>query len=213
MNNIIIALAKGRLLSPTINLLQEAGISCSILHSDTRKLILKNDTARITYILAKSNDIPYFVKSGVADIGIVGKDILLEVDKSHHEIDELADLHIGKCRMVLAGKAELKGKLDTIKDLKVASKYPNIAKQYFSKKNKDVEIIALSGSVELAPLVGLSDVIFEIVESGKTLSDNNLSILEDVLDLSARLIVNRESLKKEYDRIMEIVHRITKTLI
>ena len=173
----------------------------------TRKLIFTNEEYKMKFILVKASDVPTYVEYGAADIGIVGKDTLLEESRNLYE---MVDLGFGKCRMCVCGPLELKDKLHTMTNLTVASKYPKIASKYFQEDNgQTIELIKLNGSVELAPLVGLSDVIVDIVETGKTLKENGLDVLETVVDLSARFVVNKVSMKMEKDRIMNIVEKFT----
>ncbi len=202
MRYLTIALAKGRLAKKAMAMLEEIGISCDEMKSDTRKLIFTNEELKLKFFLAKANDVPTYVEYGAADIGVVGKDTILEEKKNLYE---LVDLGFGKCNMVVAGPEDAKERLNNSNLIRVATKYPNIAKDYFyNKKNKNVDIIKLNGSIELAPLVGLSEVIVDIVETGSTLKDNGLVILETICPLSARMVVNRVSLKMEGDRINKI---------
>ncbi len=210
MKDIVIALAKGRLAELSIKLFEEIGIDCSMLREKSRKLIFQNDSMHLKLILVKAGDVPTYVEYGAADIGIVGKDTLLEAGRNLYE---MVDLKFGACKMAVAGPRKLAGKLDTIPNLRVASKYPNIAREYFQiKKGQTIEVIQLGGSVELAPLVGLSDVIVDIVESGKTLRENGLDVLEEITDLSARLVANRVSVKLERERILSLVGSIEAVL-
>ena len=156
--------------------------------------------------MVKASDVPTYVEYGAADIGIIGKDTLLEEGRNLYE---MVNLQFGACRMVVAGPKDLEGKLDNLNDKRVATKYPRIAREYFEiKKGQTIEVIKLNGSVELAPLVGLSEVIVDIVESGKTLQENGLVVLEEICNISARLVVNRVSMKMEKDRIMDIVEKV-----
>ena len=211
MRYFTVALAKGRLADFAIDIFSQIGIDCSEMKEKTRKLIFTNENAKMKFILVKASDVPTYVEYGAADIGIVGKDTLLEENR---KLYEMVDLGFGKCSMCVCGPNELKGKLDSVTNLRVASKYPKIAKHYFNdEKGMTIEIIKLNGSVELAPLVGLSDVIVDIVETGSTLRANGLDVLEEVVPLSARLIVNKVSMKMERERIMKLVEdfdRITK---
>ena len=202
MRYLTVALAKGRLAELFISI----GMDCSEMKEKTRKLIFTDEKNKMKFILVKASDVPTYVEYGAADIGIVGKDTLLEESRNLYE---MVDLGFGKCKMAVCGPKELKG------NLRVASKYPHIAMKYFQDdKGQTIEIIKLNGSVELAPLVGLSDVIVDIVETGKTLYENGLDVLEDVCPLSARFVVNKVSMKMETERIMNIVkqfeERITK---
>ncbi len=209
MRYITIALAKGRLADLTVDLLEQAGLEVSELRTKTRKLIFTDEKNKFKFILVKASDVPTYVEYGAADIGVVGRDTLLEDGK---DLYEMLDLGFGACKMAVAGPAELAGKLDGMSHIRVASKYINIAKNYYQfEKKQSVEIIKLSGSVELAPIVGLSEVIVDIVESGKTLKENGLTVLEEICDLSARFVVNRVSMKMERERILALVQKL-KTL-
>ena len=212
MRYLTVALAKGRLAELAMELFISIGMDCSEMKEKTRKLIFTDEKNKMKFILVKATDVPTYVEYGAADIGIVGKDTLLEESRNLYE---MVDLGFGKCKMAVCGPKELKGKLGTMTNLRVASKYPHIAMKYFQDdKGQTIEIIKLNGSVELAPLVGLSDVIVDIVETGKTLYENGLDVLEDVCPLSARFVVNKVSMKMETERIMNIVkqfeERITK---
>ncbi|MBE7047927.1 MAG: ATP phosphoribosyltransferase [Ruminococcaceae bacterium] len=210
MNYITIALAKGRLAELSVDLLEQAGLNVSELREKTRKLIFTDEENKYKFILVKASDVPTYVEYGAADIGIVGRDTLLEARK---DLYETINLGFGSCRMAVAGPKELAGKLDQIHNMRVATKYTQIAKNYYHLvKKQSVEIIKLHGSVELAPLVGLSEVIVDIVESGKTLKENGLEVLEDVCDLSARFVINRVSLKMESERILSLVNKIKELL-
>ncbi len=203
MDYLTVALAKGRLAEMAMDIFAEIGMDCLEMKEKTRKLIFTDEKNKMKFILVKASDVPTYVEYGAADIGIVGKDTLLEDSRNLYE---MVDLGFGKCKMAVCGPAELKDKLGGITDLRVASKYPNIALRYFQdEKGQTIEIIKLNGSVELAPLVGLSDVIVDIVETGKTLKENGLDVLEDVCELSARFVVNKVSMKMETERIMDIV--------
>ncbi|NCU26829.1 ATP phosphoribosyltransferase, partial [Candidatus Nomurabacteria bacterium] len=192
MDTITIALSKGRLAEQAVELLEAAGYDCSATRSGGRKLILE-DGSGLRFIMAKPADVPTYVEYGAADIGVVGKDTLLEEGRQLYEV---LDLGFGACRMCVCGSPELADKLDRIPNKRVATKYPNIAKQYFEEvKRESVEVIKLNGSVELAPLIGLSEVIVDIVESGRTLKENGLDVLEVIADISARMVVNRVSMK------------------
>ncbi|MBR1441994.1 MAG: ATP phosphoribosyltransferase [Firmicutes bacterium] len=206
MEYITFALAKGRLAEKTMELLEKTGITCEEMKEDSRKLIFVNEEAKLKFFLAKASDVPTYVEHGSADIGVIGKDTLLEETRNLYEV---LDLGFGKCRFAVAGKAEIREKLERSNDLRVATKYPNIAKEYFyKKKHKTVEIIKLHGSVELGPIVGLSDVIVDIVETGSTLRANGLEVLEEICPVSARVVVNRVSMKMEHERISKIIEGI-----
>ncbi len=204
MRYLTFALAKGRLAKETLNLLEKIGITCEEINdSKTRKLIFQNDELGMRFFLAKPSDVPTYVEYGVADIGVVGRDTLLEEGRNLYEV---MDLGFGKCRMCVCGPASAKELLTKNEIIRVASKYPNIAKNYFKdKKNQTVEIIKLNGSVELAPIVGLSEVIVDIVETGSTLKENGLEVLETITDLSARVVVNQVSLRMEHERINKLL--------
>ncbi len=205
MRYLTVALAKGRLAELAMDIFSSIGMDCEQMKEKTRKLIFTDEKNKMKFILVKASDVPTYVEYGAADIGIVGKDTLLEEGRNLYE---MVDLGFGKCRMCVCGPKHLMGKLDKIKELKVASKYTETANRYFRDvKGQTVDIIKLHGSVELAPLVGLSDVIVDIVETGKTLHENGLDVLETVCELSARLVVNKVSMKMERDRIMNIVDR------
>lgn len=208
MRYITIALAKGRLTELSIKFLEGADIDCTELKSNSRKLILSDEKNKIRFFLAKPADVPVYVEYGAADIGIVGKDTLLEEGRDLYEVLNLA---FAKCKMCVAGPKELEGRMDSITITRVATKYPEIARMYFRRKRKEsVEIIKLSGSVELAPLVGLSDVIVDLVETGRTLKENGLVVLDHIADISARMVVNRVSMKMENERIGKLIREIRK---
>lgn len=210
MRYITIALSKGRLTELSIDLLEGAGIDCSELKGNSRKLILTDEKNKIRFFLAKPADVPVYVEYGAADIGIVGKDTLLEEGRDLYEV---LDLGFAKCRMCVAGPRELEGKMDSVSITRVATKYPEVACMYFRHKRREsVEIIKLSGSIELAPLVGLSEVIVDLVETGRTLKENGLVVLDTICDVSARLVVNRVSMKMEDQRITKLIEDIRKQL-
>jgi len=200
---ITIALSKGRLAEQALDLLEAAGYDCSAAREKSRRLILEDEKAGLRFIMAKPADVPTYVEYGAADIGVVGKDTLLEEGRQLYEV---IDLGFGACQMCVCGPASLKGKLDQIPNKRVASKYPNITRSYFEgTKRESVEIIKLNGSVELAPLIGLAEVIVDIVESGRTLRENGLDVLEVIADISARVIVNRVSMKMKAQSIMPML--------
>ncbi len=211
MKYITIALAKGRLAKQTLQLLEQTGITCEEMKDkDTRKLIFVNEELKLKFFLSKTSDVPTYVEYGAADIGVVGSDTILEEGR---KILEVLDLGLGKCRMCVAGPASAKKLLKTNQIIRVASKYPKIAKDYFyNKKHQNVEIVKLNGSVELAPIVGLSEVIVDIVETGSTLRENGLEVLEEICPLSARVIVNEASMKMQRERITKIVKDLKNTL-
>jgi ATP phosphoribosyltransferase len=204
MRYITIALAKGRLAKNALEIFENIGITCEEMKDEkTRKLIFTNEELKLRFFLAKPSDVPTYVEYGAADIGIVGKDTILEEDRKLYEV---YDLKIGNCKMCVCGPAEAAEKLRHHELIRVASKYPNIAKDYFyNKKHQTVEIIKLNGSVELAPIVGLSEVIVDIVETGATLRENGLQVLEEVCPLSARMVVNQVSMKMENERITKLI--------
>ena len=205
------ALCKGRLAKQTLELLEELGITCEEMKDkDSRKLIFVNEELKLKFFLSKGPDVPTYVEYGAADIGVVGKDTILEAGKKVHEV---LDLGFGKCRMCVCGPADAKKYLENHELIRVATKYPNIAKNYFSeKKNQTVEIIKLNGSVELAPLVDLSEVIVDIVETGSTLRENGLEVLEEICPLSARVVVNQVSLKMEHERIRKLLNDLNEII-
>lgn len=204
MNKIIVALAKGRLADKAIEILEECGLDCSPLKVKTRKLILSDASNNFEFIFVKPGDVPTYVERGAADIGFVGKDTLLEENK---DVYEMVDLKFGGCRMCVAGPKSSEGAM-TNSSFRVASKYVNVAREYYHSIGIDAEIIKLNGSVELGPVIGLSDVIVDIVESGKTLEANGLEVLEDICDITARLIVNKVSLKTSANIILPLIEKI-----
>ncbi len=208
MKYLTFALAKGRLAEKTMELLEEIGITCDEMKEKSRKLIFTNEKLKLKFFLAKATDVPTYVEYGAADIGIIGKDTLLEEKRN---LCEVLDLKFGKCRFAVAGKKEIREKLDKSNDLRVATKYPNIAKEYFyQKKHQTVEIVKLNGSVELGPIVGLADVIVDIVETGSTLKENGLEVLEEICPVSARMVVNPVSMKLQSEKIIEIIKGLSK---
>ena len=204
MRYLTIALAKGRLANKAMDLFEAVGISCEEMKDkDSRKLIFVNEDLGVRFFLAKANDVPTYVEYGAADIGIVGRDTILEEGRKLYEV---LDLGIGKCRMCVCGPEAAREKLKHHELIRVATKYPNIAKDYFyNQKYQTVEIVKLNGSIELAPIVGLSEVIVDIVETGSTLRENGLVVLEEVCSLSARMVVNQVSMKTENERISSII--------
>lgn len=210
MRYLTIALSKGRLTKMAVELFEAIGMDCSELKGSSRKLILMDEKSKIKFFLAKPSDVPTYVEYGAADLGIVGKDTLLEEGRHLYEV---LDLGFAACKMVVAGPKEYVGKLDQFTNKRVATKYPRIAREYFEHKRREsIEIIKLNGSVELAPLVGLSEVIVDIVESGRTLKENDLVVLDEIADISSRLIVNRVSMKMESERINKIIDGLRKEL-
>lgn len=203
------ALGKGRLANKTLDLLEQIGITCEEMKDkNTRKLIFVNEELKLKFFLSKALDVPTYVEYGAADIGVVGKDTILEAGRKLYEV---LDLNVGKCRMCVAGPESAREKLNDGSLIRVASKYPRIAKDYFyNTKHQTVEIIKLNGSVELAPIVGLSEVIVDIVETGSTLKENGLKVLEEICPLSARVVVNEVSMKMEHERITKLVKDLKK---
>ncbi|MBQ7486712.1 MAG: ATP phosphoribosyltransferase [Clostridia bacterium] len=195
-----IALPKGRLGEKAYKVLAEAGYPCPEILENNRKLIFENTDAGVQYFLVKPSDVSVYVEHGAADAGIVGKDILLEYEP---DIYELFDLRMGKCRMCVAGPRDFRD--SHTRALRVATKFPHIAGRYFDARSRDIEIIHLNGSIELAPLVGLSDVIVDIVETGTTLRENGLSVLEEIVPISARFIANKARFKFKGDEIRHIL--------
>ena len=205
-----IALPKGRLADQTLDIMEKAGYDVSAARDKSRKLILEDKDAGLRFILSKPSDVPTYVEYGAADIGVVGKDTLLEEGRQLYEV---LDLGLGKCRMCVAGPAALNDKLDEIPNKRVGTKYPNITRNYFEGvRGESVEIIKLNGSVELAPLTGLAEVIVDIVESGRTLYENGLDVLETVADISARLVVNRVSMKMKEEEIKPMIAKLKDAL-
>ncbi len=204
MRYLTIALAKGRMAKKSLELFEQIGLTCEEMKDEkTRKLIFVNEDLKLRFFLAKANDVPTYVEYGAADIGIVGKDTILEEGRNLYEV---LDLGIGKCRMCVCGPQSAESLLKNHEMMRVATKYPHIAKDYFyNKKHQTVEFIKLNGSIELAPIVGLSEVIVDIVETGSTLKENGLVVLEEICDLSARMIVNQVSMKMENERITKII--------
>ena len=209
MKYLTIALAKGRLAKQTLALLEQTGITCEEMKDkDTRKLIFVNEELGLKFFLSKTSDVPTYVEYGAADIGVVGSDTILEEGRKILEV-----LELGKCRMCVAGPASARELLKKNEIIRVASKYPKIAKDYFyNKKHQTVEIVKLNGSVELAPIVGLSEVIVDIVETGSTLKENGLEVLEEICPLSARVVVNEASMKMQRERITKIVKDLKQAL-
>lgn len=207
MRYLTFALGKGRLASQTLELFEKIGITCEEMKDKkSRKLIFVNEELKLRFFLSKGPDVPTYVEYGAADIGIVGRDTILEEGRKVHEV---LDLGYGKCRMCICGPKEAEDLLKHHELIRVATKYPNIAKDYFyNVKHQTVEIIKLNGSIELAPIVGLSEVICDIVETGSTLRENGLNVLEEVCPLSARMIVNPVSMRMESERIKELIQRL-----
>ena len=209
MSRITFALAKGRLAKKTLEILDKLDIRPVDMSDDSRKLVFNSSDDKYSFFLAKPSDVPTFVDYGVADIGIVGLDTILEEDR---DLYECLDLNIGKCRMCVAGYPSKRDLILGGEQIRVATKYPNIAKKYFESKNKKVEIIKLNGSVELGAVIGLADCIVDIVESGKTLVENGLEVITDICNLSARVIVNKVSIKTKYEEISKIIKEMEENL-
>ena len=207
MRYLTFALTKGRLAFQTLDLLEQIGISCEEMRDrDSRKLIFVNEEQKIRFFLSKGPDVPTDGEYGVADIGIVGKDTIMEENR---KIYEVLDLGFGACRMCICGPPEARALLAQNQMIRVATKYPGIAKDYFfNQKKQTVELIKLNGSIELAPIVGLSEVIMDIVETGSTLRENGLAILEEVVPISARMVVNPVSMKMDNERITELIRAL-----
>ena len=204
MRDLTVALAKGRLAQKAMEMFGAVGIHCEeMANKDSRKLIFENPELGMRFFLAKATDVPTYVEYGAADIGIVGKDTLLEEGRRLYEV---LDLKIGQCRMCVCGPESARAHLKNHELIRVATKYPRIAKDYFyNRKDQTVEIIKLNGSIELAPIVGLSEVIVYIVETGSTLRENGLTVLEEICPLSARMVVNQVSMKTENQRITALI--------
>ena len=198
-----VALPKGRLGEKVLAIFESAGYTCPSIHEQNRKLIFENEETGIRYFWVKPSDVAIYVERGAADVGVCGKDILLEYSP---EVYELLDMGMGKCRMAVAAKKDFRD--NTARSLIVATKFPNIARDYYLKKGREIDIIKLNGSIEIAPILGLSDVIVDIVETGKTLLENDLCPYEDIVNISARFIANKASYKFKYEAVTELVNKI-----
>jgi len=211
MRYLTFALAKGRLAKQTMGYLEQIGITCEEMKDpNSRKLIFTNEDLKLRFFLAKAMDVPTYVEYGAADIGVVGKDTIMEEGRRMYEV---FDLKLGRCRMCVAGPEDARKHLESGEIIRVATKYPNIAKDYFyNKRHQTAEIIKLNGSIELAPIVGLAEVIVDIVETGSTLKDNGLAVLEEICPLSARMVVNEVSMKMEHKRISALVRNLKDVL-
>ncbi len=211
MRYLTFALGKGRLANKTMELLEKVGIHCEEMKDpSSRKLIFVNEELKMRFFLSKGPDVPTYVESGAADIGVVGEDTILEEGR---KIYEVLDLGYGKCRMCVCGPESARELLTSSQQIRVASKYPHIAKDYFvNRRNQTVEIIKLNGSIELAPIVGLADVIVDIVETGSTLRENGLVVLDEVCPLSARVVVNPVSMRLENERITKLLEALGQEL-
>ena len=208
MNEMInVALPKGRLGDKAYAILEQSGYPCPAMKEDNRKLTFENPEIGVRYFLVKPSDVAVYVERGAADIGIAGKDILLEY---RPDVYELLDLKMGRCRMCVAGPKDFRD--DPVQTLRVATKFPNIARAYYSGLSREIELIHLNGSIELAPLVGLSDVIVDIVETGKTLYENGLAPLAEIVDISARLIANKASFKFKGDALRALCSQMERTM-
>ena len=204
MRYLTFALGKGRLAKQTLESCEE------MKDKDSRKLIFTNEELKLRFFLAKGPDVPTYVEYGAADIGVVGKDTILEEGRKVHEV---LDLGYGKCKMCVCGPESAREVLENNQLIRVATKYPNIAKDYFfNRKHQTVDLIKLNGSIELAPIVGLSEVIVDIVETGSTLKENGLKVLEEVCPLSARMVVNQVSMKMENERIRKLIEDLRRVL-
>ncbi len=205
------ALGKGRLANKTLELLEKTGITCEEMKDkNSRKLVFVNEELKVRFFLAKGPDVPTYVEYGAADIGVVGKDTIMEENRRVYEV---LDLGFGKCRMCVCGPESARELLQHHEMIRVASKYPNIAKDYFyNKKHQTVDIIKLNGSVELGPIVELSDVIVDIVETGSTLRENGLDVLEEICPLSARMIVNKVSMQMQTERIKKLIQDLKEAM-
>ena len=207
MRYLTFALGKGRLANQALDLFEQIGISCEeIRDKNTRKLIFVNEELKLRFFLSKGPDVPTYVEYGAADIGIVGKDTILEENRNIYEV---LDLKFGICKMCVCGKSSATELLKHHEQIRVATKYPRIAADYFrNQKHQTAEIIKLNGSIELAPIVDLSDVIVDIVETGTTLRENGLNVLEEICPLSARMVVNPVSMQMEQERIRDLISRL-----
>lgn len=198
-----VALPKGRLGEKVYDMFEKSGFPCPSIKENNRKLIFENEECGVRYFWVKPSDVAIYVERGAADIGVAGKDILLEYEP---DIYELLDLHLGKCRMAVAAKKDFHD--DPARTLKVATKFSNIASNYYLSNGRDIDIIHLNGSIEIAPILGLSDVIVDIVETGTTLKENDLVVIDTVVPISARLIANKSSYKFKNEEIDKVVHSI-----
>ena len=207
MEYLNVALPKGRLGEKVYDMFEKAGFECPSIKETNRKLIFENEETKVRYFWVKPSDVAIYVERGAADIGVAGKDILLEYEP---DIYELLDLNIGKCRMAVAAPKGFKD--NKKKTLKVATKFANIAKDYYTKIGRDIDIIHLNGSIEIAPILGLSDVIVDIVETGTTLKENNLEVYETIVPISARLIANKTSFKFKGEQIEKLMKELSKQI-
>lgn len=208
MNTMVnVALPKGRLGKKVYDMFERAGYPCPSIKEDNRKLIFENEQAGVRYFWVKPSDVTIYVERGAADIGVAGKDILLEYSP---DVYELLDLRLGKCRMAVAAKKDFRE--NTGRTLRVATKFPNIARNFYERESRDIDIIKLNGSIEIAPILGLSDVIVDIVETGKTLYENNLEPYETIVPISARLVVNKASFQFKNAEILALTEKIQQAI-
>ena len=208
MRYLTFALAKGRLAKKTLAMFEQMGITCEEAKDpDTRKLIFTNEEHKIRFFLAKASDVPTYVEYGAADIGVVGKDTIMEEGRNLYEV---MDLGFGKCRMCVAGPAGFTD--DESRALRVATKFVNIARDHYERRGRDIDIVKLNGSIELAPILGLSDVIVDIVETGTTLKENDLTVIEEFMPISARFIANKASYKFKYAQLTELLNKMKEAL-
>ena len=204
MDMLNIALPKGRLGEKVYDMFESAGFGCPSIRKPGRKLIFENEETGVRYFWAKPSDVAIYVERGAADIGVAGKDILLEYSP---DVYELLDLNIGKCRMAVAAPAGFRD--DRRKTLKVATKFTNIACNYYNSLGRDIDIVHLNGSIEIAPILGLTDVIVDIVETGATLRENNLEVIETIVPISARLIANKSGFRFKSESIEKLVNKLS----
>jgi len=203
---ITIALPKGRLLAPAVRLFGRCGMNHRGIRADTRRLVFESKRGDVRFVIVRDRDVPTYVEYGAADMGVVGKDVLLEEER---DVYEPLDLKFGQCRLILAQpNGSRKGPRPLTSKIRVATKYPNITERYFSEKGLAVEIIKLYGSIELAPWAGLAEQIVDLIASGRTLRENHLTAVETIAESTARLIVNRASLKLKYQQVTEVIHRL-----
>ena len=198
-----VALPKGRLGDKVYDMFEKAGFECPAIREKNRKLIFENPAAGVRYFWVKPSDVAIYVERGAADIGVAGKDILMEAGT---DVYELLDLNVGKCRMAVAGPAGFV--YDSSNELRVATKFVNVAREFYAASGTDIDIIHLNGSIELAPILGLSDVIVDLVETGTTLRENNLEVIDVIADISARLISNKSSFKFKTKQIVDIARKL-----
>ncbi|MCD8001601.1 MAG: ATP phosphoribosyltransferase [Oscillospiraceae bacterium] len=203
MSMLNIALPKGRLGEQVYGMFERAGFACPSIREENRKLIFENQALELRYFWAKPSDVAIYVERGAADIGVAGKDILLEYTP---DVYEMLDLNVGKCRMAVAAKRDFRD--DRQRTLRVATKFSRIAESYYAAQGREIDIIHLNGSIEIAPILGLSDVIVDIVETGKTLKENNLEVVETIFPISARLIVNKAGYAFQKERVEQVLQTL-----